>query len=91
MNVFFVIDGTVVTPSLGGTILPGITRDSVIALLAAMGIDVQERLISIDETAEAHAAGRLRECFGTGTAATIATSPRSATGARSSPCRQWRS
>jgi branched-chain amino acid aminotransferase len=72
MNVFFVIDGTVVTPSLGGTILPGITRDSVIALLAAMGIDVQERLISIDEAAEAHAADRLRECFGTGTAATIA-------------------
>jgi branched-chain amino acid aminotransferase len=44
----------------------------VITLLAAMGIDVQERPISIDEVAEAHAAGRLRECFGTGTAATIA-------------------
>ena len=72
MNVFFVIDGTVVTPSLGGTILPGVTRDSVIALLAAMGIPVEERPVSIDEVAEAHAAGRLRECFGTGTAATMA-------------------
>ncbi len=71
MNVFFVIDGTVVTPDLSGTIMPGITRDSVIALLTAMRIDVQERPISIDEVAQAHAAGRLRECFGTGTAATI--------------------
>jgi branched-chain amino acid aminotransferase len=71
MNVFFVIDGTVVTPNLSGTIMPGITRDSVIAILTAMGIDVQERPISIDEVAEAHAAGRLQECFGTGTAATI--------------------
>lgn len=71
MNVFFVIDDVVITPSLGGTILPGITRDSVITLLATMGIEVQERPISIDEVARAYAAGRLRECFGTGTAATL--------------------
>jgi len=71
MNVFFVIDDTVVTPSLGGTILPGVTRDSVITLLAEMGADVQERPVSIDEVVEAHAERRLRECFGTGTAATI--------------------
>lgn len=71
MNIFFVIDDIVITPSLDGTILPGITRDSVIRLLTAMGIDVQERPVPIDEIAEAHAAGRLRECFGTGTAATI--------------------
>jgi branched-chain amino acid aminotransferase len=71
MNVFFVIDGTVVTPGLSDTILPGITRDSVITLLEAMGTPVQERPVSIDEIVAAHAAGRLRECFGTGTAATI--------------------
>jgi branched-chain amino acid aminotransferase len=71
MNVFFVIDDAVVTPALGDTILPGITRDSVITLLEAMGIPVEERPLSIDEVVAAHAAGRLRECFGTGTAATI--------------------
>jgi branched-chain amino acid aminotransferase len=71
MNVFFVIDGTVVTPGLSDTILPGITRDSVIRLLEAMGTPVEERPVSIDELVAAHTAGRLRECFGTGTAATI--------------------
>lgn len=71
MNVFFVIDGIVITPALEGTVLPGITRDSVLTLLTTMGVEVQERPISIDEVASAHAAGRLRECFGTGTAATI--------------------
>jgi len=71
MNVFFVIDGTVVTPGLSDTILPGITRDSVVTLLETMGILIEERPVSIDEIVEAHATGRLRECFGTGTAATI--------------------
>ncbi len=71
MNVFFVIDDIVVTPDLSGTILPGITRDSVIALLKSMSIPVEERPVSIDEIATAHAGGRLQECFGTGTAATI--------------------
>jgi branched-chain amino acid aminotransferase len=71
MNVFFVIGGTVVTPGLSDTILPGITRDSVITLLEMMGIPVEEWPVSIDEIAAAHATGRLRECFGTGTAATI--------------------
>lgn len=71
MNVFFVIDDTVVTPALSGTVLPGITRDSVITLLKAMGIGVEERPVAIDEIVAAHAQGRLRECFGTGTAATI--------------------
>lgn len=71
MNVFFVIDDAVVTPALGDTILPGITRDSVITLLEATGIPVEERPLPIDEVIAAHAAGRLRECFGTGTAATI--------------------
>jgi len=72
MNVAFVIDGTVVTPPLGGTILPGITRDSVLTLLRDMGVPVAERRIAIDEVFEAHAAGRLQGAAGVGTAATIA-------------------
>ena len=71
MNVFFVIDGRVVTPALTGTILPGVTRDSVIALLRDMGIEVEERRISIDEIIDSARRGRLAECFGTGTAATV--------------------
>jgi branched-chain amino acid aminotransferase len=72
MNVVFVIDGTVVTPPLGGTILPGITRDSVLTLLREMGVPVAERRITIDEVFESHAAGRLQGAAGVGTAATIA-------------------
>ncbi len=71
MNIFFVIDGNVITPNLGGTILPGITRDSVISMSREMGLTVEERPIAVAELVEAHASGRLRECFGTGTAATI--------------------
>ncbi len=72
MNVVFVIDGTVVTPPLSGTILPGITRDSVLTLLKDLGIPVAERRISIDEVFEASAAGTLQGAAGVGTAATIA-------------------
>lgn len=72
MNVVFVIAGTVVTPPLSGTILPGITRDSVLTLLREMGVPVEERRIAIDEVFEAHAAGRLEGAAGVGTAATIA-------------------
>lgn len=71
MNLFFVVGGAVVTPGLSETILPGVTRDSVITLLEAMGTRVEERPVSMDEIVAAHDAGRLRECFGTGTAATI--------------------
>lgn len=71
MNVFFVIDGEVVTPSLEGSILPGITRDSVIRLLKHWGIKVTERKVSVQELYDAHAAGKLDEAFGTGTAAVI--------------------
>ncbi len=71
MNVFFKIDGEVVTPSLEGTILPGITRMSTIELLRKAGIPVTERRISIQELYDAHAAGKLDEAFGTGTAAVI--------------------
>ncbi len=71
MNMFFVIDNTIVTPPLRGSILPGITRDSVIKLGRKMGYDVQERLISIDEVMETVRNGRMSEAFGSGTAAVI--------------------
>lgn len=71
MNIFFKIDGTVVTPQLNGSILPGVTRASVIELCKEWGIKVEERKISIDEIAEAHKNGTLEEVFGTGTAAVI--------------------
>ncbi|MDD3767001.1 MAG: branched-chain amino acid aminotransferase, partial [Eubacteriales bacterium] len=71
MNVFFVIDGQVITPALQGSILPGITRKSVIELLQNEGKKVTERQISIAEIYDAHKAGKLDEAFGTGTAAVI--------------------
>lgn len=71
MNVFFKIDGEVVTPALTGSILRGITRDSVIQLLEHWDIPVVERRISMEELAQAHEEGRLEEAFGTGTAAVI--------------------
>ena len=71
MNVFFVLGKEVVTPSLTGTILPGITRDSVITLLRDIGYEVREERIAIDEVFRSHERGKLRECFGTGTAATV--------------------
>lgn len=73
MNVFFVIDNTVITPSLDeGTILDGVTRRSVMTVLEEMNVPVEERHISIDELVEAYKQGKLREVFGSGTAATIA-------------------
>jgi branched-chain amino acid aminotransferase len=71
MNIFFVIDDELVTPALNGSILPGITRDSVLALGRKWGLRVSERLISIDEVVAAHANGHLKEIFGSGTAAVI--------------------
>jgi branched-chain amino acid aminotransferase len=72
MNVMFVIDGVVVTPPLGGTILPGITRESVLTLLHDLQVPVEERRISIDEVFAAHAEGTLNAAAGIGTAAVIA-------------------
>jgi branched-chain amino acid aminotransferase len=73
MNVFFVIGDRAITPDLaGGTILEGVTRDSIITLLREKGMTVEERPISIDEIAEAYKAGQLKEAFGAGTAASIA-------------------
>ncbi len=71
MNVFFKIDGEIITPACDGSILPGITRDSSIELLKMWGYKVSERKISIDELFDAHSAGKLEEAFGTGTAAVI--------------------
>jgi branched-chain amino acid aminotransferase len=71
MNVFFMIDDEVITPSLEGSLLAGITRDSTISLLKNWGVKVTERRISIQELYEAHARGSLKEAFGTGTAAVI--------------------
>jgi len=71
MNIFFVIDNQVVTPALSGSILSGITRDSIIKLSGMWGSPAVERRISIDEIVSAHEAGRLQEVFGAGTAAVI--------------------
>ncbi len=72
MNVFFIIGNTAITPSLEeGTILAGVTRDSVISLLKDAGLTVEERPLSLDEVMKAHKDGELKEVFGTGTAATI--------------------
>ncbi|MCF8286232.1 MAG: branched-chain amino acid aminotransferase [Chitinophagaceae bacterium] len=72
MNVMFVIDGKVITPSLErGTVLKGVTRASAIILLREMGYTVEERNLSIDEILTAHKAGKLEEVFGVGTAAVV--------------------
>lgn len=70
-NIFFKINGEVVTPVLNGSILDGITRNSAIELLKYWGITVVERKITIDEIYQAYSDGLLEEAFGTGTAAVI--------------------
>ena len=71
MNVMFKINNKIVTAPCDGTVLPGVTRDSVIQLLKAWGYEVEERHLSIDELMEAGRNGELEEAFGTGTAAVI--------------------
>ncbi len=71
MNVFFKINGEVVTPALNGSILEGVTRNSTIQLLKAWGVPVIERRVSMEELLEASLNGTLEEAFGTGTAAVI--------------------
>jgi len=71
MNIFFKINGEVVTPKLNGSILPGVTRDSVIQLLNHWNIPVREEKLSIEEVFAAHNRGELEEVFGAGTAAVI--------------------
>mmetsp|Transcript_5635 Transcript_5635/g.3246 ORF Transcript_5635/g.3246 Transcript_5635/m.3246 type:complete len:354 (-) Transcript_5635:308-1369(-) len=71
MNIFFVIEDEIVTPELYGSILPGITRDSVIYLAKQWNMKISERKISIDELVNAYNSGKLKEAFGSGTAAVI--------------------
>ena len=71
MNMFFVLDDEVVTPPLSGTILAGITRDTVLTLTHGWGLKTAERPLDIDELLEAGRNGRLKEAFGTGTACVI--------------------
>ncbi len=71
MNMMFVIDDTLVTAPLEGSILPGITRDSILTIARDEGLKVQERRLSVDELMEAGRSGALKEAFGTGTAAVV--------------------
>ena len=71
MNIFFVIDDELITPMLTGSILSGITRDSVLQLAGKWGEKATERRLSIDEVIAANASGKLQEAFGSGTAAVI--------------------
>ncbi len=71
MNIFFVIDGEVITPQLTGSVLPGITRKSALEICKKKGYKVSERRITIEEVAKAYDEGKLDEVFGTGTAAVI--------------------
>lgn len=71
MNVFFILGDEVVTPALVGSILGGITRMSIVELLRSKGYTVNERRLSIDELVQAYKDGKLKEAFGTGTAAVI--------------------
>ena len=72
MNLFFMIDDVLLTPRLSDTILPGITRDSVLTLMKEWGLKVEERRISVKEVLTALNEGRLQDAFGVGTAATVA-------------------
>ena len=71
MNIFFKINGEVVTPALNGSILEGITRNSILHLLNHWNVPTVERKISMEEVYQAHKDGLLEEVFGTGTAAVI--------------------
>jgi len=72
MNLFVRFDDEVATPPLGGSILPGVTRDSVLTLIKDYGLTPKERMISIDEILEGISSGKVKEIFGCGTAAIIA-------------------
>jgi branched-chain amino acid aminotransferase len=72
MNIFFVIDGKVITPATDGAILKGITRKCIIEVLEDKGYEVEVRPLTIDEVVEAHDKGQLEEIFGAGTAVVVA-------------------
>ncbi len=70
-NIFFVIGDDLITPPLSGSILPGVTRDSVIRLAGSWGINIMERQLSMDEILSSNADGTLKEAFASGTAAIV--------------------
>lgn len=72
MNLMFVMNEVLVTPALGDTILPGITRDSVLTLARSWGMKVEERKVTVKELVDGLKSGKVTEAFGAGTAATIA-------------------
>ncbi len=69
MNIFFVVDGKIITPITNGTILKGITRMSAIEYLKSAGYEVEEKLVDINDLVQAYKEGKFTEAFGTGTAA----------------------
>ena len=71
MNIMFKVGSTVMTPALLGSVLPGVTRKSIIQLLKEEGCDVQEKKIDIDEVAQLLEQGKIDEVWGCGTAAVI--------------------
>ncbi|MEU8320124.1 branched-chain amino acid aminotransferase [Nonomuraea sp. NPDC048881] len=71
MNLFFVFGNKLVTPALTGTLLPGITRESILEMAGDLGLETEERLISVDEWESACASGELTEVFACGTAAVV--------------------
>ncbi len=71
MNIMFKIDGKIVTPELQGSVLPGITRKSILEVARDWGFEVEERLISVDEVLETARNGHMEEMWGTGTAAVV--------------------
>jgi len=72
MNILFVIDDKIVTPSLSDSVLDGITRESLLILAAELGSQTEERPVSVDELENAFRQGRITEAFGAGTAAVVA-------------------
>jgi len=71
MNVMFVLNGKLVTPKLVSSLLDGVTRDSILTLAPSLGIEVEQRRISVDEIEEGFKNGKLTEAFGVGTAAVV--------------------
>lgn len=71
MNFMFIIDGKLITPQLSDSILDGVTRDSIITLAKDLGLEVQERKVSVEEVVVALKNGTLQDAFGAGTAATV--------------------
>lgn len=72
MNIMFLVDDKIITPAVSTTILNGITRNSVLQLARDLGYTVEERRVSVEEVIDAQNAGKLKEAFGVGTAATVA-------------------